>query len=77
MFVPLTLAAFGIVLRGASFAFREAVFRTRLQRHFGAIFAVSPSMSPARHLARDGIRELVPARAGARRPRDYWLEDRR
>src|SRR3954452_8907577 len=29
LFVPLTLAAFGIVLRGASFAFRKAVFRTR------------------------------------------------
>ena len=27
MFVPLTLAALGIVLRGASFAFRKAVFR--------------------------------------------------
>src|SRR4051794_2596124 len=29
LFVPLTLAALGIVLRGASFAFRKAVFRTR------------------------------------------------
>ena len=46
MFVPLTLAAFGIVLRGASFAFRKAVFRTRVQRHFGAIFAVSSVLVP-------------------------------
>jgi cytochrome bd ubiquinol oxidase subunit II len=46
MFVPLTLAALGIVLRGASFAFRKAVFRTRLQRHFGAIFAVSSVLVP-------------------------------
>jgi cytochrome bd ubiquinol oxidase subunit II len=46
MFVPLTLAALGIVLRGASFAFRKAVFRTRLQRHFGAIFAVSSVVVP-------------------------------
>ena len=29
VFVPLTLAAFGIVLRGASFAFRKAVLATR------------------------------------------------
>jgi cytochrome bd ubiquinol oxidase subunit II len=46
MFVPLTLAALGIVLRGASFAFRKAVFRSRLQRHFGAIFAVSSVLVP-------------------------------
>ena len=36
LFVPLTLAALGIVLRGASFAFRKAVFRTRDRRNFGA-----------------------------------------
>src|SRR6478752_5100460 len=29
LFVPLTFAALGIVLRGSSFAFRKAVFRTR------------------------------------------------
>jgi cytochrome bd ubiquinol oxidase subunit II len=46
MFVPLTIAAFGIVLRGASFAFRKAVFRIRAQRHFGAIFAVSSVLVP-------------------------------
>jgi cytochrome bd ubiquinol oxidase subunit II len=46
MFVPLTIAAFGIVLRGASFAFRKAVYRTRLKRHFGAIFAVSSVLVP-------------------------------
>ena len=39
LFVPLTLAALGIVLRGASFAFRKAVFRTRDRRNFGAAFA--------------------------------------
>ena len=46
MFVPLTVAAFGIVLRGASFAFRKAVFRVRAQRHFGAIFAISSVLVP-------------------------------
>jgi cytochrome d ubiquinol oxidase subunit II len=46
LFVPLTLAALGIVLRGASFAFRKAVFRTRDQRNFGAAFAVSSVLVP-------------------------------
>src|SRR4029077_9103622 len=31
LFVPLTIAAFGIVIRGSSFAFRKAVLRTRDQ----------------------------------------------
>ena len=46
LFVPLTLAAFGIVLRGASFAFRKSVFRTRDRRNFGAAFAVSSVFVP-------------------------------
>jgi cytochrome d ubiquinol oxidase subunit II len=46
LFVPLTIAAFGIVLRGSSFAFRKAVFRTSSQRNFGAAFAVSSVFVP-------------------------------
>src|SRR3954453_18580851 len=46
LFVPLSLAALGIVLRGASFAFRKAVFRTRDQRNFGAAFALSSVLVP-------------------------------
>ena len=46
LFVPLALAAFGIVLRGSSFAFRKAVFRTRDQRNFGAAFALSSVLVP-------------------------------
>ncbi len=46
LFIPLTLAAFGIVLRGASFAFRKAVFTTRERRRFGALFAVSSLIVP-------------------------------
>ena len=46
LFVPLTLAALGIVLRGASFAFRKAVLRTRDQRNFGAAFALSSVLVP-------------------------------
>ena len=41
LFVPLTLAALGIVLRGSSFAFRKTVFTTKLRRRYGAVFASS------------------------------------
>ena len=46
LFVPLTLAALGIVLRGSSFAFRKAVLRTRDQRNFGAAFASASVLVP-------------------------------
>ncbi len=46
LFVPLTLAALGIVLRGSSFAFRKAVLRTRDQRNFGAAFAAASVLVP-------------------------------
>jgi cytochrome d ubiquinol oxidase subunit II len=46
LFVPLTLAALGIVLRGSSFAFRKAVLRIRDQRVFGAGFASSSVLVP-------------------------------
>jgi cytochrome d ubiquinol oxidase subunit II len=46
LFVPLTLAALGIVLRGSSFAFRKSLFRTSEQRVFGAIFAISSVIVP-------------------------------
>jgi cytochrome bd ubiquinol oxidase subunit II len=46
LYVPLSIAAFGIVLRGASFAFRKTVFRTRDRRNFGAAFALSSVLVP-------------------------------
>ena len=46
LFVPLTLAALGIVLRGSSFAFRKAVSRTVDRRNFGAAFASSSVLVP-------------------------------
>lgn len=46
LFVPLALAALGIVLRGASFAFRHAVYRTEEQRVFGAFFAFGSLLVP-------------------------------
>src|SRR6478752_10669449 len=46
LLVPLTIAAFGIVLRGSSFAFRKSVLRTRDRRNFGAAFALSSLLVP-------------------------------
>lgn len=46
LFVPLMIAALGIVLRGVSFAFRKAVVRTRDRRVFGAAFALSSVLVP-------------------------------
>jgi cytochrome bd ubiquinol oxidase subunit II len=46
LFVPLAIAALGIVLRGGSFAFRKAVVRLRDRRVFGAAFAASSVLVP-------------------------------
>jgi cytochrome d ubiquinol oxidase subunit II len=46
LFVPLTLAALGIVLRGSGFAFRKSVTVMRQQRTYGAIFASSSVLVP-------------------------------
>jgi cytochrome d ubiquinol oxidase subunit II len=46
LFVPLTLAALGIVLRGSCFAFRKAVVSTRDRRTLGAVFAISSVLVP-------------------------------
>jgi cytochrome d ubiquinol oxidase subunit II len=46
LFVPLTLAALGIVLRGSSFAFRKSVVHTSQQRVLGATFAISSVIVP-------------------------------
>jgi cytochrome d ubiquinol oxidase subunit II len=46
LFVPLTLAALGIVLRGSGFAFRKAVTKLSSRRNFGAAFAASSILVP-------------------------------
>lgn len=46
LFVPLTIAALGIVLRGGSFAFRKAVVSLRNRRIFGVAFAASSVLVP-------------------------------
>ncbi len=46
LYVPLTLAAFGIVLRGAGFAFRESIRSVEAKRALGATFAISSVLTP-------------------------------
>jgi cytochrome bd ubiquinol oxidase subunit II len=46
LFVPLAIAALGIVLRGASFAFRKAAVKLNYRRIFGAAFAASSVLVP-------------------------------
>lgn len=46
MFVPLSIAALGIVLRGAGFALRKAVPDVAEQRIYGAAFATSSLIVP-------------------------------
>ncbi|MFJ8490086.1 cytochrome d ubiquinol oxidase subunit II [Streptomyces sp. NPDC094038] len=46
MWLPLALAAVGIVLRGAGFALRRPVQRLAGRRLYGAVFAVSSLLTP-------------------------------
>jgi cytochrome d ubiquinol oxidase subunit II len=46
LYIPLTLAAFGMIARGAAFAFRKTVPSLSLQRLFGAAFAFSSFVTP-------------------------------
>jgi cytochrome d ubiquinol oxidase subunit II len=46
LYVPLTLAALGIIARGAAFAFRKASTELWQKRLFGACFALSSLLTP-------------------------------
>jgi cytochrome bd ubiquinol oxidase subunit II len=46
LYVPIALAALGIVLRGAGFAFRKSVATLNEERAAGAIFALSSVLTP-------------------------------
>jgi cytochrome bd ubiquinol oxidase subunit II len=74
-FVPLTIAAFGIVLRGAGFAFRKAVVGTPYRRAFGAVFAVSSVLVPYCFGAVAGgiASGRVPTGGRAGDPWDSWV----
>jgi cytochrome d ubiquinol oxidase subunit II len=46
LYIPLTLAAFGMIARGAAFAFRKSVEPLAARRFFGALFAFSSLATP-------------------------------
>ena len=75
LFVPLTIAALGIVLRGASFAFRKSVVTLRTRRMFGAAFAASSVLVPyCMGAVAGGIASgRVPAGGKAGDPVDSWI----
>ena len=80
LFVPLAIAALGIVLRGSGFAFRHAVLRTRDRRAFGAavrhVIGARPVLLRRRRRrhrvgsgARGRRRRATPSTAGSTPPR--------
>jgi cytochrome bd ubiquinol oxidase subunit II len=75
LFVPLAIAALGIVLRGASFAFRKAVVKLNYRRVFGAAFAASSVLVPYCFGAVAGgiTSGRVPAGGQAGDPVDSWI----
>jgi len=46
LYVPLTLAAFGMIARGAAFAFRKSIKTLGMRRFLGASFALSSLITP-------------------------------
>jgi cytochrome bd ubiquinol oxidase subunit II len=46
LYIPLTLAALGMIARGSAFAFRKSVDSLAVQRLFGAAFAFSSFVTP-------------------------------
>jgi cytochrome d ubiquinol oxidase subunit II len=75
LFIPLTLAAFGIILRGSGFAFRKSIRRLAARRAFGATFALSSVITPFfLGTALGGIASgRVPAGNAAGDPWTSWL----
>jgi cytochrome d ubiquinol oxidase subunit II len=46
LYIPLTLAAFGMIARGAAFAFRKSISTLGMRRFLGAGFALSSLVTP-------------------------------
>ena len=46
LYIPLTLAAFGMIARGAAFAFRKSIATLGMRRFLGACFAFSSLVTP-------------------------------
>jgi cytochrome bd ubiquinol oxidase subunit II len=74
LWVPLTLAAFGVIVRGSAFAFRKTVTETWQRRLFGAAFAASSVITPFFLGAAAGAVAAgrVPPGIGAGRPVASW-----
>src|SRR4029077_10673868 len=47
LYIPLTLAAFGMIARGAAFAFRKSITTLPMRRFLGVAFAVSSLVTPS------------------------------
>ncbi|MGH9000330.1 MAG: cytochrome d ubiquinol oxidase subunit II [Acidimicrobiia bacterium] len=76
LYVPLTAAAVGVILRGAGFAFRKAVDELALRRLFGAAFATSSVLTPFFLGAVAGAvaSGRVPLEPGEIDPFDAWVQ---
>ncbi len=74
LWIPLTLAAFGVIIRGSAFAFRKTVTRTWQRRGFGAAFAASSVITPFfLGAAAGGVASgRVPPGLGTGRPVTSW-----
>ncbi|MCW3006647.1 MAG: cytochrome d ubiquinol oxidase subunit [Solirubrobacterales bacterium] len=75
LYVPLFLAAFGIILRGTAFALRGQAATIREARGFGAVFALSSVLVPFCFGAAIGgiVSGRVPVCNALGDPYDYWL----
>jgi cytochrome bd ubiquinol oxidase subunit II len=74
LWIPLTLAAFGVIIRGSAFAFRKTVTLTWQRRIFGAAFAASSVITPFFFGAAAGAvaSGRVPPGIGAGQPVASW-----
>lgn len=74
LWIPLTLAALGVIIRGSAFAFRKTVTTTWQRRILGAAFAASSVITPFFLGAAAGAvaSGRVPPGVGAGRPVTSW-----
>ena len=74
LWIPLTIAAFGVIARGSAFAFRKTVTAVWQRRAFGAAFALSSVITPFFFGAAAGAvaSGRVPERIGAGNDVTSW-----
>jgi cytochrome d ubiquinol oxidase subunit II len=75
LYIPLTLAALGIIARGSAFAFRKVTTEPWLQQLFGAAFALSSVLTPffLGTVAGALASERVPPGIAAGHPISSWV----